>query len=201
MLDTIAQIALKISHTEFFVILLIIGLFTRLRDDVMRIVPLLLMSIFLNGVLKKLIAKPLPVHIDPHGFALPSGHMQSVALLWTYFAIQLRQVNIFPLLAIFFIPAVGWALIHQGYHEPIDVIAGILVGSGLSIFYIYLLYTKRWENQFQSAALIMALLSSCLYFSTQMDAFKRIMLGISWLWFAGVYIYMRTAYAYKRTKA
>ncbi len=98
-----------------------------------RMTVILLLSLFLNGLLKDALALPRPSHPELHplapaeGFGFPSGHAQGTATLWlTLFLLHPRLLTGFLALAIPFL--VGLSRLYLGVHYPADVLGGWAIG-------------------------------------------------------------------------
>lgn len=94
---------------------------------------LLVMSILINFSLKCTFQVPLLSHLHKVGFAFPSGHMQSVIVLYGWLAAHFNYVAK-GMVTIIWI-GTAWSLHYFGYHDYIDLIGGFCVGIGCLIFY------------------------------------------------------------------
>src|SRR5690606_22282527 len=106
-----------------------------------RLIPLFLVSIWINSLIKTVVAEPRP--FDPRvvvlaasdGFAFPSNHAQAAAVLWGGLAALSRRPRLFWGAALLVI-GIGFSRVYLGVHFPHDVIAGWLIGLALLLAYL-----------------------------------------------------------------
>lgn len=111
-----------------------------------RMGSLLVLSAWVNDIFKLLFAAPRPYYVDPTlntygevetSFGMPSGHAQSPASIYGFFAAQLRRrwVTVAAILLVFLI---GFSRIALGLHFTLDVLAGWAFG--LLVLWLFLKY-------------------------------------------------------------
>jgi membrane-associated phospholipid phosphatase len=108
----------------------------------------LVLSVYLNALLKDLIAQPRPfVYADfesltrPDEFSFPSGHAQQAAFIWTLLAMHFRK-RWFTITAGAMVVLIGFSRVYLGVHFPTDVLGGWLLGAVLAQLYV------RWNEPF-----------------------------------------------------
>ena len=112
----------------------------------------LLLSGYLNSVLKGFFHTPRPaaeqilfLAVPPDGsHAFPSGHTQNAAVLWSYLAGHYKKKAL-VLTATLMIPLVGLARIYRGVHWPVDVLGGMAIGLVL-VWLAFTLY-RFWDRR------------------------------------------------------
>ncbi len=182
-------IGLEMSHTPFIVCVLIIGIFSKHQLAFIELLPLLFFNIMLNGVLKKIIGKPLPQHLLSTSFAMPSGHMQTVALMWSYIILKITKKSLLTYMPIIIIIWVAYAIISANFHDVADIIAAIVVAVILAAFYVKI--THIYYQHRCSIILILGTLTTILYFFTSMDSFKTVMLILSAIVNVIIYLHIK----------
>lgn len=89
---------------------------------------------------KKLRPRPRPLHVQPtalrddapvEGGSMPSGHA-ALAACATLLLAPLVPRPVAALMTGVAAPS-AWTRVHQGAHEPVDVVAGLLLGSGVGL--------------------------------------------------------------------
>lgn len=122
---------------EFFYLLVIPGLYWLVsRRFALRFAALLLVSVWLNDLLKFLAAQPRPSDdqvavlgdITTGGF--PSGHAQNAVVTWGLVAWRWRAPEMVTAMFILIL-AIGVSRVYLGLHFPHDVLAGWALGAGL----------------------------------------------------------------------
>lgn len=102
-----------------------------------RLGVLVLISFYLNSLIKNAVGHPRPFDLDPSiklvdatGYGLPSGHAQSAALVWGGVAAHARNGwawgGAFALAGV-----IGLSRVYLGVHFPTDVFAGWMIGAVL----------------------------------------------------------------------
>lgn len=146
-----------LGHRFLFPILMVLGLFTKKRHDILRLVPLVAISLFLNFALKQYFQKPLPDWMNTTNFAFPSGHTQSALVLWGWFYLHAKHWPRLRALVPVILVGIGWQMIHRGFHDIIDVSGGALVGGVILTTYYYAL-TQTSVKTHLSKAYVVAIL-------------------------------------------
>lgn len=102
-------------------------------------------SLSINGIIKNFAQVPRPftkgiscVRVDTAtGYAFPSGHTQGFATWSSFFAAKYKKTWISILVGVL-ITAVAVSRLYLGAHYPSDVIVGVALGVGISLFGNYL---------------------------------------------------------------
>lgn len=187
MSEGIANIALMVGQPPFVIFVMIAGLLSSHRKQFINLISLLMFSFLWVAMWKTVIAKPLPAFLNkPHGYAFPSGHMHSTALIWGYLAYYLRHLKWLWLVALAIIVIEGWALIYMGFHDCEDVAAGALAGWLLVWLCVYLWRRYDWQHRHASIALLGAVLSSFCFLWLHQNQFQYVVLMAVWLWYAAL---------------
>jgi len=100
-----------------------------------RIFVALVLSIYLNSLIKDVAALPRPfVYTDdvtnlrtPSESSFPSGHAQQAAVFWGLLALHFRK-RWFSALAVAIVFLVGFSRVYLGVHFPSDVVVGWTLG-------------------------------------------------------------------------
>ena len=123
MLD-ITQLSLHIGHTSSYVAIIMIGFFFFKRSLFAHALILVLFTNVYNYWLKLLFKLPLPPTLGHEGFGFPSGHAHSSAVFWGWLAISFKPwwAKIICLALCSINVA---AIVHAGFHYPMDVAAAI----------------------------------------------------------------------------
>lgn len=115
-----------------------------------RVFVALVLSIYLNSLIKDVVALPRPfVYADvqnlrsPGEYSFPSGHAQQAALFWGLLALHFHHSQRrpwFSVVAAVVIFLVGFSRVYLGVHFPSDVVAGWVLGALLAWG------TARWSK-------------------------------------------------------
>lgn len=108
----------------------------------LRMLVLIVLTLYLNTLLKELILLPRPYSVDPrilsageHGYSLPSGHAQLAVMYWGLLASWIAR-RWFWGVALLMILFIGLSRPYLGVHYPSDIVAGWLLGA--ATLWIYL---------------------------------------------------------------
>lgn len=100
-----------------------------------------LFSVYINSVVKDVVAHPRPFELDPSvrigaadGYGLPSGHAQAAAVIWGGLAVHTRRRWMW-IAALLLAGAIGFSRVYLGVHFPTDVIAGWAIGVVLLVIW------------------------------------------------------------------
>ncbi len=159
MLDFIAKFGLSFCHTPIVASLIIIGLISKKREIFARAAYLLLFTMIYNAYLKSIWQAPLPPPME--GWAFPSGHMHSAMVFWGWLAIEFRKVWFYEIV-FFILTLVGYGLIQQGYHYPVDVLASVGFGSLSLTLYALINRLKFFKGHLERLGGLMVLLSGII---------------------------------------
>ncbi len=140
----VAEFFLSFSHSFIIAPLLIIGLIWLDRTIFLQVICLVLLSMILNIALKETFQIPLAAWLHKPGFAFPSGHMQTTAVLYGWLAYQYRNVFI-RIATLILLTGIGMSLVYFGYHNYFDVLGAIFFASILLFFYAQIL--KRYPAE------------------------------------------------------
>jgi membrane-associated phospholipid phosphatase len=106
----------------------------------------LVLSVYLNALLKDLIALPRPfvyAHLaslrTPDEYSFPSGHAQSAMVFWGLLAFHFQR-RWFTIFAVAMASLIGLSRVYLGAHFPTDVLGGWAVGALILIGFV------RWSR-------------------------------------------------------
>ncbi len=142
-LDSLFKAITFLGDQEFFLILMpLIFWNVKFRTGI-RFAVVFLLAVYVNVLLKDLIAHPRPFALAPginlieaEGYGVPSGHAQLAVIVWGVLAGEIRErwawIGALLLMAL-----IGFSRIYLGIHFPTDVFAGWLVGGLLLALYLW----------------------------------------------------------------
>ncbi|MBS0287635.1 MAG: hypothetical protein JSR17_10085 [Proteobacteria bacterium] len=159
-LDFIAKAGLACSHTPILAGILVLGLLSKHREKFARAAFLTLFTIIYNLYLKSLWQMPLPPPLE--GWAFPSGHMHSAVVFWGWLAIEFNKVWFYEIV-FFILTFVGYGLVQQGYHYPVDVLASVGFGSVSILLYAIINRLPFFKQHSERVGFLMAILSGCVF--------------------------------------
>ncbi|MBI5652335.1 MAG: phosphatase PAP2 family protein [Chloroflexi bacterium] len=131
---------------EDFYILFLPLLFWCLHKTLgLRLGVILMFSTYVNQTLKDFFAAPRPYQVDNKlyapfkttGYGIPSGHSQSTATFWGFFATQLKT-RVAWIIAIAIPFFVGIGRMYLGDHFPQDVLLGWMLGIVIVAVYAWI---------------------------------------------------------------
>ena len=104
-----------------------------------RIFVALVLSVYLNSLIKDVAALPRPfVYTDdvsnlrtPNEYSFPSGHAQQAAMFWGLLALHFRK-RWFSALAAAIVFLIGFSRVYLGVHFPSDVVVGWTLGVAIA---------------------------------------------------------------------
>lgn len=177
MLDTIVQ-GITLLGEEYFFILVVALFYWNISKESGLILGLVyIYSTIVNIVLKMIFMTPRPFEVLPDiagkrihtatGYSFPSGHTQGAASFFTALALRIRK-RWFTVLAIFLMIAVAVSRVYLGVHWPVDVLGGLLIGTGLGYLLHRILSRKTNDERALNVLLITleaAVLAVCLLYS------------------------------------
>ena len=156
-LDSLFKAITFLGDQEFFLILMPLIFWNVKLKTGLRFGVVFLLAVYVNVLLKDLIAHPRPFALVPginlieaEGYGVPSGHAQLAVIVWGVLAGEIRErwawIGAFLLMVL-----IGFSRIYLGIHFPTDVFAGWLVGGILLALYLWLgpaveawLMAQRW---------------------------------------------------------
>lgn len=128
-----------LGEEEFYLLLFPALLWCFDRRLGLRLGLIFLFSVYVNSVVKTVIAHPRPFELDPsiqigdaEGPGLPSGHAQAAAVIWGGLALHVRRRWVWTA-AVLLAFAIGFSRVYLGVHFPTDVIGGWAIGLVLLI--------------------------------------------------------------------
>jgi hypothetical protein len=137
--DLIASTFLIFSHTATILILALFALHTKHRDMFAHALILMFFSMVLNVFLKDYFKIPLPLHVNPHSYAFPSGHMQAPLAFYGYLLMACGH-HFLRILLLTVLCGIGFGLVQKGYHTSLDVLGAW--SFGLPSLALYGYFTK-----------------------------------------------------------
>lgn len=107
-----------------------------------RIFVALVLSVYLNSLIKDAVALPRPfLYADevmnlrePDEYSFPSGHAQQAAVFWGLLALHFRK-RWFTGVAVAIVFLIGFSRVYLGVHFPSDVVVGWALGTTIALAY------------------------------------------------------------------
>ena len=124
---------------------------------------LIIVSAWINGILKDLLKQPRPYNLDPSvglahepSYGAPSGHAQMSLCFWISVAAWLnekprRKRALIWTGTVFFILLIGFTRLYLGVHFPTDLFAGWIIGG--IILAVWFIPGPLFEKHFTSAGI------------------------------------------------
>lgn len=122
---------------------------------------LVLFTMIFNAFLKSLFLIPLNPVLGLKGFAFPSGHMNVAVVLYGWLLLKYPQ-RICRLIFLLIILSIGFALIHQGYHNFRDVLGAIGFGIITLCAFLKTIKTRPIQKNPPTLGLYLVLLSGLM---------------------------------------
>ncbi len=135
-LDDVAIFLLNFSHATLLVPIILVGFLAINRKIFGQGLYLLILSLFVNNLLKSYFQVPLSSHLNSLAYAFPSGHMQSSTVLYGWLILNFKQ-SWFRFLLLLIIAGIGFSLIQQRYHDFYDVLGGIFSAASLILVFYF----------------------------------------------------------------
>lgn len=139
--DALFQAISFLGEEEFYLLLFPTLLWCVDRRLGLRLGLVFLFSVYVNSIVKDVVAHPRPFELDPSvrigeadGYGLPSGHAQAAAVIWCGLAVHYRRRWLW-VAAILLAGAIGFSRVYLGVHFPTDVIAGWGIGIVLLVIW------------------------------------------------------------------
>lgn len=157
----IAKVGGFFGSPSLYVTIILLGLiFTPYKAAFTRTLLLVSFTMIYNLGLKSIWQVPLPQPLE--GWALPSGHMHVAVAFWGWLAIEVHR-SWFTEMVLLILGLVGYSLIHNFYHWPIDVLASIGFGS-LSLFLFWLLNRSAYfHNKLYRVGYLLSLVAIMIF--------------------------------------
>ncbi|AIK96977.1 phosphatase PAP2 family protein [Candidatus Odyssella acanthamoebae] len=153
-MSILSQLFLQSAQFYTLVLIIVIGLVFIDRRIFLRALSIMLFSMVFNTFLKSLFKIPLKAHFKRNWYAFPSGHANTSATFYGYL-IHRFKTPLLTLIGGILIIGICWALVHNHYHDWVDVIAAV----GFSILLIFIFHwletTKLFKDNFMLLILIM----------------------------------------------
>ena len=158
-LDFLFECITFLGEQYVYIVIIIVVYFAIDKRKAENIVYAIFTSALVNGILKLFVhrARPFsPEHPNPvkpareetaTGYSFPSGHTQNSAVTYTSVALQFRKRWMY-IAAPILIVAIGFSRLWLGVHYPTDVLAGLILGVGVSFFALWI--TNKFTSSFKS---------------------------------------------------
>ncbi len=155
-LDPLFRAISWLGDSSVYLALVPLALWQGDRARGMRLTLLLLLSLYLNLLIKDALAIPRPFAVSAAvqakdtatSYAFPSGHAQGATTLWLGLAIVYGRRAALAVGALL-IPSVSFSRVYLGVHYPQDAIGGILLG--LAVLAAYRLveppFSRWWRRR------------------------------------------------------
>lgn len=130
MLDSLLSFILAFGHFPTYTAIIVLGAIFIDRKIFASLALIMMCSIIVNAGLKVTFKVPLPPELGSDWYGLPSGHMQTALVFYGWLAMEMRN-RVFSILLALLMPLLGVAIVHFGYHYPIDILAAMPVAVGL----------------------------------------------------------------------
>ena len=144
--DKLADFFLFFNHETTLIPLIVVGFIVFKRSVFGQAFYLLLFTMIFNSLLKSIFQIPLSASLGKEGFAFPSGHMQVSCVFYGWLMMAFPSLSLRILLC-FLLTGIGWALVHFGYHNWLDVLGalgfGFLTLTGYKIVSHYFVFLKK----------------------------------------------------------
>jgi len=135
-LDALCRALSALGYEPFYVVFLPLLYWLGEKRLASRVFLLVLLSMYVNGWAKLLLAQPRPaaarvaVLDTPRSGGLPSGHAQNAVACWGLIAVLRRRRALRVGLAALVL-AIGLSRLYLGVHFPHDLVAGWAIGGAL----------------------------------------------------------------------
>lgn len=141
----------------------------------------LLLSYYLNGVVKELFQDPRPatntdlteeLGVIESSYGFPSAHTQNAVTYWGYSSYEFKdrkkyhEIPMIPMILSIIILLVSISRIIIGTHDLQDIIGGLLLGIGFLLVFIYLepILTPQFNKLNFNAKIVITILISSAFF-------------------------------------
>lgn len=137
--DLVADVLLPFAN---FPVILWIGFIILLKFGLryfLQTASLLSFNILVNAALKVAFKIPLSPYLHKVGYAFPSGHMQFATVFYIWLGLQIPS-KFYRVITLILLPGVAVSMIHYGYHNLSEILAGFICGLLLVVIYQFVLY-------------------------------------------------------------
>ncbi len=138
------------SPISYLFIVAALYLIPRRREEAVDLLVVLVASLVLNYTLKNIFQAPRPFVVDESlsnsftertgGYSFPSGHSQLIGTFCTYYILKYRN-RLSWILGGLMVVSVAYSRVYFHLHFPRDVMAGVILGAGVSFIYF------RWREK------------------------------------------------------
>ncbi len=143
-LDTLMKFLSFLGTEEFFMILVPFLYWCVSASLGLRLLAVLILSDFTNGLLKWAFHSPRPYWVEPGvkaiaaeaSYGLPSGHAQTATVVWGTLARLTRGRWAYPAAAVLVL-GISVSRLYLGVHFPGDVLAGWAAGVAVWVVYVW----------------------------------------------------------------
>jgi len=197
-LDTLFKAITTLGAEQAFLLLMPLVFWCLDKRRGVRLGLLLMLSAYLNAILKNLFDQPRPsadrvkVMAEETSPGLPSGHSQNSITVYGFLAAQARRPQAWALAGLITF-SVGWSRIYLGVHFPSDVLGGWL--AGILVLALYLRVEPEIETRLRtwpwSYQLALAILLPLALFLVDADQDSAQLMGIVLGLMAGVLVEFR----------
>lgn len=186
---------LLFSHLFFQITIVILGCLFINRTLFFQVIWLSAMSIILNVALKGSFQMPLSPALHKIGYAFPSGHMQQATVFYGWLALNASSRWLKGLISLLLV-GIGAALIHYGYHDMNDVLAGVFV----ALVILYCAHSLPYDNKAESLSRALAwdsiaksilIASLLMLYSASLYLFIPLHAWIAYLTLFGLYFFRK----------
>ncbi len=179
-LDTLFKANTTLGAEQAFLLILPLVFWCWDKRRGARLGVLLMLSAYINLVLKDLFDQPRPspgrikVLAEETSPGLPSGHAQNSVVVYGYLAAQIGQLWAWAA-AVLIAFAVGLSRVYLGVHFPTDVLAGWLIGAVVLALYLWAepeieYYLRPWPWRYKMALAVVVPLALFLVYPNEDSA-------------------------------
>lgn len=156
--EIFCRIALLPTKEFVFILLLIIGFIFLRKEAFGRAFFIFAFAMILNRFLKEIFQVPLPPGVNSNSWAFPSGHMQTASTFWLWLAWEYKN-QVFYICVALLLASIGFALVHCGYHYPVDIAGALLFALITLVLYQFLIKTLFLRNNPPIIGFVLAIIA------------------------------------------